>query len=69
VSVWGESTTAAPTTTALLGFLRHRATRFLDKIVKADPEQAPATPALNEEWSLVGLLPAKAPVSRRRPTK
>jgi hypothetical protein len=68
VSVWGESTTAAPTTTALLGFLRHRARRYLDKIAKTELE-APTAPALNDEWSLVGLLPAKLQSSRRRPGK
>jgi hypothetical protein len=70
VSTWGESTTAAPTATALLGFLRHRATRYLDKVVKSEAEQAPnAVPGLSDEWSLVGLLPAKPSATRRRPGK
>lgn len=56
VKMWGEPATAAPSETALLGFLRHRATRYLDKVRKQDPELAVSAPNLNEEWSVVGLL-------------
>ncbi len=65
VALWGDSATAAPTAAALLGFLRHRATRYLEKLAKSEAEVAPATVNMSEDWSVVGLLAAKAPPHQR----
>ncbi len=53
--VWGEPATT--TEAALLGFLRHRATRYLNRIRRDGDESEPIVPPMTGEWSLVGLLP------------
>src|SRR5690606_25389666 len=69
VELWAEPATKEPTATALLGFLRHRATRYANRVLQRVPEEASVSPTLSDEWSFVELLRPKAPQSRRRPNK
>lgn len=54
VGTWSES----PTTTAaaLIGFLRHRAGRYLNRLRDGSEPQSSSAPPLSGEWSLVDLL-------------
>lgn len=69
VELWGEPPTAEPTATALLGFLRHRATRYAERVRQEPPQETSVSPTLRDEWSLLELLRSKASQSRRRATK
>lgn len=60
VGAWGDQATSSLTATALLGFLRHRAARYLDKVRPPEGESVSLGGA-SGEWSMVGLLAPPSP--------